>query len=285
MSSQLPTDYVRAATVEDAINELATDADVRLLAGGFSLLPVVKDGIEAPDRLVDISHLDPLDGISRESGATHLGALTTHGDIAASPVVREHAPALADATDAVGDYQARRQGTIAGNLVFGDPRYDAPAAFLALDGRVVARGPDGERTIPADEWFRGPGETAIESDEIVTEITVPDADTSGYVRTSEYSGYAIVGAAAALETDDGVVTSARVAVNGAKRYPIRLPGVESALEGLRATGKPGKQAANAALADVDPETLLANDAAAGEYRLRLVRSYCGRAIDRAIDNC
>lgn len=282
------TEYVRADSADAAVELLSAAAregsDARVLAGGYSLVPLLKDGDATPDRLVDVSGVDALDGVFRRDGEVRVGALTTHDRIAASAPVREHARALADATGSVGDFQAKHRGTIAGNLVIADPKYDAPAAFLALGGRVVARGPDGERTVGADEWFRGPGETALGPAELVTEVVVPDADRSGYVRTSAYSGYAVVGAAAAFETDGGAVETARVAVNGARPYPVRLPDVEAALAGADLSTLAGDRAAaaaDAALGDADPETLLANDAAAGEYRLRLVRSYCRRALERA----
>lgn len=281
MSSRIPNTYVPAETVDAALELLSDDAGARVIAGGYSLLPQVKDGIETPNRLVDISNIDELRGISHRAGETRIGALTTHDRIATSTIVWEHAHALAEAADSVGDAQARRQGTIAGNIVCADPKYDAPAAFLALDGRVVVRGSDGERTIGVDEWFCGPDGTALAPDELVTEVVVPEAERSGYVRTSEYSGYAIVGVASALEIDAGTVESARVAVNGAKSYPIRLPNVEETLVGGSIDDDLRSRAADAALRDVDPDTLLANDAAGGQYRLRLVRSYCREAIERA----
>ncbi|AGB38881.1 FAD binding domain-containing protein [Natronococcus occultus] len=282
MSIRHQTECVCVESVDEALALLSEDTDTRVLGGGYSLVPLLKDGIETPDRLVDITAVPSLRGITREKATLRIGAVTTHDRIAASTAVRERARALADATDSVGDFQAKHRGTIAGNLVFADPKYDAPAAFLALDGRLVVRGPDGERTIDADDWFRGPGETACHSDELVTEIVVPNAQRSGYVRTSEYSGYAIVGAAAVLETDGDAVTRARVAVNGAKPYPIRLPSVERTLVGGPIDDESLTAAADAASEDIDPAALIATDTAAGQHRLRLVQSYCRRAIARAI---
>lgn len=281
MSSQLPVEYHEVESVERAVEMLVGEPETRIVASGYSLVPLLKDGIETPDRLVDISGIDTLRGISRENGATVIGALTTHVRIAAATPVRERARALAEATDSVGDYQAKHQGTIGGNLVVADPKYDAPAAVLALDGTVGIRGPDGRRRVDIDEWFCGPSETAIEPDELVTELVVPDAARSGYVRKSAYSGYAVVSVAAALETDGNRVESARVAVNGAKPYPIRLPEVEDTLVGGLLDDGLRTRAAGAALSDVDPESLLADDDGAGAHRLRLVRSYCREALERA----
>lgn len=281
MSSTLPVEYLEVESVDAAIELLAAEPETQVVAGGYSLVPLLKDGIETPDRLVDITGIDRLRQISRQDGATHIGALMTHDRIAASTTVRDNALALAEATDSVGDYQAKHQGTIGGNLVFADPKYDAPAAVLALDGTVITEGPDGRHRIGAEEWFRGPNETAIESDELVTGLVVPDAKRSGYVRGSAYSGYAIVSVAVALETDGNLVESARVAVNGAKPYPIRLPQVETTLVGGVLDDDLRTQAAGVALRDVDPETLLANEAAAGRHRRRLVRSYCQQALERA----
>ena len=281
MPSQLPVEYRKVETVERAVELLASGSETQIVAGGYSLVPLLKDGVETPDRLVDIGGIDALRGISRRDGATSVGALTTHARIASAPPVREHARALAEATDSVGDYQAKHQGTIGGNLVFADPKYDAPAAVLALDGTVVTQGPDGQRRIDAEEWFRGPDETAVGPDELLTELVVPDTARSGYVRKSAYSGYAVVSVAAALETDGDRVESARVAVNGAKPYPVRLPGVEGTLVGGSLDDDLRARAAEAALSDVDPESLLADDAARGAHRLRLVRSYCREALERA----
>ncbi|ELZ61159.1 MULTISPECIES: xanthine dehydrogenase family protein subunit M [unclassified Haloferax] len=278
-------EYVEPETVSEAVERLADAAETRVIAGGYSLVPLLKDGIETPDRLIDVSGLNELRGITERGDGVAIGALVTHDEIATDATVAERARALADATDSVGDFQARNRGTIAGNLVFADPKYDAPAAFLALGGRVVTRGPAGRRAIAADDWFRGPGTTALDADELVTGIEVPSVERSGYVRTSEYSGYAVVGAAAAFETEDGVVRSARVAVNGAKPYPIRLPNVERALVdeavGRVVDGDVATEAATAALDDVETASLLANDAATEEYRRRLVRTYCRQAIERA----
>lgn len=280
MSAQLPVEYVTAGTVAEALDLLA-DGDTRVVASGYSLIPLLKDGIEQPDRLVDISALGELRGISRQDEHIEIGALTTHDRIAADETVRSHARALADATDSVGDYMAKRQGTIGGNLVFASPKYDLPSAVLALDGTIVLRGPDGRRRVDADEWFRGPDDTALRSEELVTRVVVPDAHHSGYIRTSEYSGYALVSVAARLDMDGDTVERARVAVNGAKPFPIRLSGVEATLLGEQPSEAVVERAAATALDGVDAEELLANDAAAGEHRRRLVQSYCQRALERA----
>ncbi|GAA0303202.1 FAD binding domain-containing protein [Halarchaeum salinum] len=269
---------VQADTVDEALALLNAESDARILAGGYSLIPALKDGLETPEQLVDIAGINSLSGITHDGGETRLGALTTHAEIADSETVGEHARALALATDSVGDRQAKHRGTIAGNLVFADRKYDAPAAFLALGGRIVARSLDGTRAIGADEWFRESGEIALAADELVTEVVLPDTDRSGYIRTSEYSGYAVVSVAVALDIVDGVVGSARVAANGAKAYPIRLPAVEERLVGEPANDLPAAEAADAALSDVDPASLVVDAAAAGRYRRQLVRSYCRRAL-------
>ncbi|TVT96321.1 FAD binding domain-containing protein [Haloferax volcanii] len=278
-------EYVEPETVPEAVERLADADETRVIASGYSLVPLLKDGIETPDRLIDVSGLNELRGITERGDGVAIGALVTHDEIATDATVAERARALADATDSVGDFQARNRGTIAGNLVFADPKYDAPAAFLALGGRVVTRGPAGGRAIAADDWFRGPGTTALDGNELVTRVEVPSVERSGYARTSEYSGYAVVGVAAAFETDDGVVRSARVAVNGAKPYPVRLPNVERALVdeavGRVVDGDGATEAATAALDDVETASLLANDAATEEYRRQLVRTYCRQAIERA----
>ncbi|GGN20882.1 FAD binding domain-containing protein [Halarchaeum nitratireducens] len=282
MPARYAGERVRATSVAEALDLLAATRDASVIAGGYSLLPELKDGVESPDRLVDIAGLDELSGITRGDDETRVGALTTHAEIADSAAVRTHARALALATSSVGDRQAKHQGTIAGNLVFADQKYDAPAAFLALGGRITARSLDGTRTIDADDWFRDSGHTALDDDELATEVVLPDADRSGYIRTSEYSGYAVVSVAVALDVADGTVMSARVAANGARAYPIRLSAVEARLVGAPLHDLPAADAADAALADVDPASLVVDDAAAGRYRRRLVRSYCRRALEDAV---
>lgn len=281
MSAQLPVEHLEAESVEQAVELLASDEDSQIVANGYSLIPLLKDGIETPDRLVDISQIDTLRGISPDGATIRIGALTTHNQIAASATVQTNARALATATSSVGDYMAKQQGTIGGNLVFASPKYDPPAAVLALDGEVVVHGPDGQRRIDAADWFQGPDETALEADELVTAVVLPQTAHSGYIRTSEYSGYAIVSVAANLDIEDGIVEGARVAVNGARPYPIRLSNVEEALRGEAVDGGLPASAAATALREADPETLLANEAASGTHRLQLVRSYCEQAIDRA----
>jgi len=273
-------EHVRADTVSEALGYLADDTDTQVLAGGYSLMPELKDGISTPSRLVDISGVDSLTGITRGAGETVISALSTHADVAASAVVRENARALAEATDSVGDYQAKHRGTIGGNLVFADRKYDAPGAFLALGGEVAVRSEDGSRTVGADEWFDGADAPTLGSGELVTEVVVPDADRSGYVRTSEYSGYAVVSVAAALETEGRTVTDARLATNGAKPYPVRLPAVEERLVGEPVSDLP-ESAADAALRDTDLDSLVSDGPVGGRYRRRLVRSYCRRALEDA----
>lgn len=284
MSGQLPVKHIEAETVEQAIELLTSDDDTRIVANGYSLVPLLKDGIETPDRLIDISQIDTLRGISTDGATTRIGALTTHNQIAASSTVQSRACALATAANSVGDYMAKQQGTIGGNLVFASPKYDPPGAVLALNGEVVVQGSDGQRQIDADDWFQGPDETALGPNELVTEVVLPRTAHSGYIRTSEYSGYAIVSVAATLEINDGMINEARVAVNGARPYPIRLSNVEEALRNERVDEDLPARAAATALQETDPETLLANEAASGTHRLQLVRAYCERAIDRASQN-
>ena len=281
MSLTAPVDHVRPDTLDEAVGLLASEPNARVLAGGYSLMPLLKDGELDADLLIDISRLDVLHGITRENDMIRIGALTTHDSVMNSEIVTANATALSDAAGAVGDFQAKHNGTIGGNLVVADPKYDPPPAFLALGGTVRVTDPSGKRRIQAEDWFRDRFETALEADEIVTDILVPETRVSTYSRMSSYLGYPVVGVAVALDTRDGIVDSIRIAVNGAFPCPTRLTGVEQTLQNERLTDERIDAASDSALTDVDPANLLDNEYAAGRHRLRLLRAYCNRALKNA----
>ncbi|HKX72069.1 MAG TPA: FAD binding domain-containing protein, partial [Acidimicrobiales bacterium] len=167
-------DYRRASTVDEAVGLLTQNGDdAKLLAGGHSLLPLMKLRLAAPAMLVDIGGLDDLSYVRSDGGEVRVGALTRHHDLATSDELREQVPLLAHIAGQIGDPQVRHRGTIGGSIAHGDPASDLPAALLALRGTLVARGPGGEREIAADDFFTGFLETALAPDEVLTEIRVP----------------------------------------------------------------------------------------------------------------
>ncbi|MFO7925285.1 FAD binding domain-containing protein [Natronomonas sp.] len=266
-------DYHRAGSVEEAIDLLGEHADAELLAGAHGLLPRMKTDEEAPGTLVDISRIDRLSAIEHDDGTLSVGALATHTDVADSEVVGRHAPALADATSAVGDLQVRAGGTIGGNLAHGDPRVDPAAAVLALDATVVVHGPDGRRSIPVTDLFEGEFETSVGDREVVTRLEVPTDDglTSAYhKRRNPLSGYAAVGVAAAVRTDDGTVTDARVAATAVASYPRRLEAVEAELEGAVADESAAAAAAKRASESIPDDEVRSDPYASAEFRSHLL---------------
>lgn len=281
-------DYYRASTVTEALELLDAhaDHDPQLLAGGHGLLPSMKTGEASPEVLVDVGGVDALGDIEADATGVTVGALVTHADLAASERLREHARVLAEAAANVADRQVRNWGTIGGNLAEADPAADLPAAVVAADATIRARGPDGERAIRAKDFFVGREETALADDELVTAIFVPHREGAGAYakKTHPATGYAMVGVAAVVAVEDGDVTHARVAANGVLDRAVRLRAVEDALVGVPAddSGAVG-DAAERAGDDLDPDRLVGDAYASGEFRAHLLESYAERAIGTALE--
>lgn len=281
-------DYYRASTVAEALDLLRAQADrnPQLLAGGHGLLPSMKTGEASPEVLVDVSGVDALGGIEADAEGVTVGALVTHADLAASERLREHARVLAEAAANVADRQVRNRGTMGGNLAEADPAADLPAAALAADATIRARGPDGERAIHAKDFFVGREETVLADDELITAIFVPHGEGAGAYakKTHPATGYAMVGVAAVVAVEDGDVTDARVAANGVLDRAVRLRAVEDALFGVPAddSGVVG-DAAERAGDDLDPDRLVGDVHASGEFRAHLLETYAERAIGTALE--
>jgi carbon-monoxide dehydrogenase medium subunit len=266
--------YVRAASAADASAALAADPDAKLLAGGHSLLPLMKLRLATPSLLVDIGRLDELRYVRREGDELAIGALTRHRALETDPLVRRQAGLLAAAAAEVGDPQVRHRGTIGGSVAHGDPASDLPAVLLALDASYLLTGPAGQRTVPASEFHLGFLETALAPDEILTEIRVP-AGTERYVfrkfrgRAIDWAvvGVAAVATGAATTTGAGV----RVALVNMAATPVRAHAVEAAL----AAGEPAGQAARLAAEGTEPPSDL--NASAG-FRRHLARVLTARAL-------
>ncbi len=276
-------DYRRAASVEEALSLLADDG-ARVLAGGQSMIPELKTGQAAPGTLVDVGDLDALTGIDVGERETAVGAITTYAELAGADELWEHAPVLAEAATELGDRQVRNRGTIGGNLAQADPDGDLPAAVVAADATIVVRGRDGEREIPAGDFFVGDGETVLD-DELVTTVRVPHADGGVYVKKEHpATGYAMVGVAAVVEVDGGdTVSTVGVAANGVQPHAVRLPSVEEALSGGPVTDEAIEAAAEQAPDDLDSEAIPSDPYASGEFRANLLSTYAERALARAVE--
>ncbi|HEU5254686.1 MAG TPA: xanthine dehydrogenase family protein subunit M [Vicinamibacterales bacterium] len=228
-------DYHRARSLADVHRLLATNPGAKLLAGGHSLIPLMKLRLAAPSAVVDIGRIPELRGLSRSGDTIRIGALTTHAEIAASADVQKAAPALAEAAGMIGDPAVRSRGTIGGNIAHADPASDLPTVLVALDARVVVVGPSGERTLAADGFFTGIMTTALADNEVVTAIVVPvvaRGQSSAYVKFSHpASRYAVIGVAASLTLANNQCSAARIALGGLVSHACRAAAVEKALVG------------------------------------------------------
>jgi len=221
-----PFDYELATSVDHALELLSSGRDAKALAGGQSLLPLMKLRFARPELLIDVGRLAELSGVREHDGGLAIGAMTRHHDVATSELVRSRCAVVAEAAAGIGDPQIRHRGTIGGSIAHADPASDLPAVLLALDGELVARGPEGERTIPAAEFFRGVFESALAADELLTEVRVPAA-TGTYLKFHRRAqDWATVGAAAVRANG-----SVHVALANMGATPIRATGVEDALGG------------------------------------------------------
>jgi carbon-monoxide dehydrogenase medium subunit len=277
-------DYHRARSLADAQRLLAAHPGAKLLAGGHSLIPLMKLRLAMPPAVIDIGRIQELRGISRSGDTIRIGALTTHAELAASADLQKSAAALAEAAALVGDPAVRSRGTIGGNIAHADPASDLPTVLVALDARITAIGPKGTRTISAEDFFTGIMSTALAEDEVLSEIVVT-ASTRGqgsaYVKFSHpASRYAVVGAAALVSMEKDQCRAARIAVGGLLPHATRARAVETAL-----VGKPGTAAtieAAAAQLHADLGDQVSGDIyASAEYRAAVSPVYVKRAVAAA----
>ncbi len=263
-------EYERPGSVADAAGLLRKYGDgARVLAGGHSLVPMMKLRLAAPDALIDIGGISSLRSIADAGTHIVIGALARHADVAASDLVRSACPILAQAAAGVGDMQVRNRGTIGGSLAQADPHGDLPTVLLALDGDVSVEGPDGTRTIAARDLFLGFLTTSLKPDEILTGVRVPKAANGAYVKFSRRAqDWAIVGVAAVV---DGA--AARIALTGVGPRPVRAEAAERAFTGANAA-----EAAEHAAEGLTPP---ADAAGSSDYRRHLVRVLTRRALEEA----
>jgi carbon-monoxide dehydrogenase medium subunit len=273
-------EYAQPSSLQEALQLLAQHGEnAKLLAGGHSLIPLMKLRLAAPGILVDLGRVRELKGIRLDGARVRIGALTTHAEVAASAVVQQNAPALAQAAREIGDRQVRARGTIGGSLAHNDPAADLPAVMLALDAQITSQSARGSRTHAAESFFTGLLETALAPDEVLTEVSVAVAPRSAYAKfPNPASHYAITGVGVALQ-GNGTVTSARVGVTGAAETAYRATAAEAALAG-KALSADSIAAASAAA--YDGRELLGDIHASAEYRSNLVKVMTRRALEKLL---
>ena len=274
-------DYQRATSVDDAVRLLGEHGDdAKLLAGGHSLIPMMKLRLATPAVLIDIAGIPNLDQIDTASDPMTVGALTKHAKLAASDELRRKAPVLWDAANDLGDPQVRNRGTIGGASAHGDPSADYPAVLQALDATFTIAGKGGTRDVTAGAFFHGMFETALGSDELLTKIAFKAAPKSAYVKFHHpASHYAVVGVAVVLTMNGGTIDAARVALTGIGDSAFRAAGVEAALHGVNPKDADAVKAACAGAArgiQARSDTF-----ASATYRAAMADVFTARAVAKA----
>ncbi|WP_017623303.1 FAD binding domain-containing protein [Nocardiopsis chromatogenes] len=275
-----PFDHVRPDSLGAAVAALAADEDAKALAGGQSLVPLLRFRLAAPSTVVDLSGVDGLRGVADDGDALRIGALTTHHEVARDPLVAEHCALLAMAARTVADPAVRHRGTLGGSLAHADPAADLPAAALALGAEMEVEGPDGARTVPAPEFFADYLTTALEPGEVLAAVRVPKLTGWGFhyekfTRTAQ--AWAVVGVAAAVRREDGAVAEARVGLANMAPVPVRAGEAERACGG--AAGAEDLRAAGALAQGAGSPPSDLNGGA--DYRRHLAGVLAGRALARA----
>ncbi|WP_284988714.1 xanthine dehydrogenase family protein subunit M [Arthrobacter sp. efr-133-TYG-120] len=272
-------DYAAPATVAEALSVLADAGDdVKLLAGGQSLIPVMKLRLADPAMVVDLGRIGELSGVRDDGDALLIGAMTTHHQIATDPLIAEHVPLLAKAAATVADPQVRHRGTFGGALVHADPAGDMPAPVLAADATFILAGPEGERRVAAADFFQGYFTTAVDDGEILTHIRVPKytgwgAHYEKFTRVAQQ--WSIVAVAVMVRVEGGTIAEARIGLTNMASTPLRATAVEQALVGAALTREAIASASAHAAEGTDPASDLNGDAA---YRRHLAEVLTKRAV-------
>jgi carbon-monoxide dehydrogenase medium subunit len=279
-----PFTYHRATSVAEAQRLLGATPGAKLLAGGHSLLPLMKLRLAAPGALVDIGRIDELRTIAAADGGVRIGAAATHASIAASDVVRRQCAVVAEAASRIGDPAVRNRGTIGGSVAHADPAADLPTVLIALGARLEVAGTGGRRTIEAQDFFLGMMTTALGDGELLTSIWVPVLGAGHGAAYEKFahpaSRYAVIGAAAVVQVQGGRCASASVAVGGLVPAPLRLAAVETALTGQALDGATIAAAAAKASGALGDD-VIGDIFASAEYRRAVVGTYVARALAAA----
>ena len=273
-----PFDYEVADSVDHAVELLGEREDTKLLAGGHSLIPLLRLRFARPAVLVDLGRLDSLRYVRDTGEKLAIGALTRHHDLKHDSLLQEHCPLVSYTAGLIGDPQVRHRGTIGGSIAHGDPASDLPAVLLALDADLVLQGPEGEQTVPADAFFRGVFETALGPRDVLTEIRVPKLGPSGwsYLKfTRRAQDWATVGVATIVRRSNGTIEDRAIALTNMGPAPVRARAAEAALR----TADDVAEAAQAVAAESDPPS---DTSGSAEYRRHLATVLARRALEEAI---
>ena len=278
-------DYYVADSVTEAVQLLERHPGASLLAGGHSLIPLLKLRLGRPPAVIDIGRIGALRGFRRQGPDIRVGCLTTHADLAGSPTMQDFCPLLSEVTGLIGDPQVRNRGTIGGSVAHAEPAADLPAALTALGASFRATGPRGQRTIAVSDFFQGVFETSLESNEILTDVVVPVRQEGQGMAYAKFphpaSRFAVIGAAAMLKVHNGRCQSASVALGGLVPRPIRAGRVEQALAENTLSEAAITEAAALVVEDLSDEELLGDIFASAEYRRAVAPSYVREALLRA----
>jgi len=273
-----PFDYEVADSVEHAVELLGAREDTKLLAGGHSLIPLLRLRLARPAVLVDVGRLDSLRYVRDDGDKLAVGVLTRHHDVQHDALLQEHCPIVSYTAGLIGDPQVRHRGTIGGSVAHGDPASDLPAVLLALDAEFVAHGPEGQRTIPAAEFFRGVFETALGPQDVLTEVRMPKLGPAGwsYLKFARRAqDWATVGVAAVVRRSNGTIDDAAIALTNMGPTPLRARSAETALTSVDDV----EAAATSVAAQTDPPT---DTGGSAEYRRHLATVLAQRALEEAI---
>jgi aerobic carbon-monoxide dehydrogenase medium subunit len=279
-----PFDYVRPTTVEEALQAIAEGGeDVKVLAGGQSLIPVMRLRLAAPETVVDLGRVAELRGVREDGDSLVVGAMTTHADVLTDPLLARYGRLVVQATETVADRQVRRRGTFGGALVHADPAGDLPAVALALDAEFVLAGPGGRRTVPATEFFVDYLTTALEEGELLVEVRLPKLGEDWGVRYEKFNrvaqAWSIVAVAAAVRREGGRITEARIGLTNMGSTPLRARATEAALVGVDVSMETVTAAAAQAAEGTSPSSDLNAQA---DYRQHLAQVLTRRAVAAAV---
>jgi carbon-monoxide dehydrogenase medium subunit len=280
----IPTafEYDRATSLDEALVKLrAAHGDGKLIAGGHSLVPLMKFRLSQPKILIDIARIPGLSGIRETDGKIEIGAGTVHHDVASSNLLRQQCPLVAEAAAEIGDQQVRNRGTLGGSLAHADPSADYPAVMLAVDAEIHVKGSNGFRAVRARDFFQDIFTVDLAMDEIITGVQFVPVRAAAYAKLRQRaSHFAIVGVAAALDVNQGTIRSARIGLTGAASHATRLTNVEEMLAGKTVSTNTIEAAAE--LAGTGLSGVASDLHASEEYRRAMIRVFTRRALEGAL---
>jgi len=276
-------DYARPSSIDEALQAIAAGGeDVKILAGGQSLIPVMRLRLAAPSTVVDLGRVQELRGVRDDGDAIVIGAMTTHAAVLEDPLIKQHAPLIAEATETVADRQVRHRGTFGGALAHADPAGDLPAVALALDAEFVVAGPNRRRTVPARDFFVDYLTTALEDGELLVEVRIPKLSGDWGMHYEKFNrvaqAWSIVAVAAAVRRENGHIAEARIGLTNMGPTPLRATAAEQALAGAAASADAVAEAASHAAEGTEPSSDLNAQA---DYRRHLAQVLTRRAVSAA----